>query len=192
MKVGTAGHIELREEMPSGAVVGEQVAFEQKEYDVTDTCWQAICCVTCPLHWMPLMPGVLGTKTLVLEPEEAVLYVRCGVCNVTTRRPYGELGSVDAGNCLCFTGVASGLTKGQPLCPGAGCDKVFVGEIVGEMKRRMKQRGDTGQVQRAEVMLDQVRSLQEEVSGMRADLRLVMEHLNIKAPDSRAATMERP
>merc|ERR1711974_471288 len=104
----------------------------------------------------------------VLEAEEVTLtYNWCGVCNGETRRPYGELGSVDKGNCLCCVGVASGLTKDQPLCPGSGCNEPFVAEIVSELKTRMRSRGDTGQISRTEAVMAEVR-------GLRGDVDLIM------------------
>ena len=163
------------------AVEGEPTKFARKEYDVTDSCVQALCLATCPMHWLPLfMPGLHGTKKFILEPEEAVFEVKCCLCDVTTRRPYGELGSVDRSNCCCFVGVTSGLTKDQPICPGSGCDAALVDEIVAELKARMKQRGDTGNIQRAEATLEAVTALRAEVADMKGDMQLIMQHLGVK------------
>lgn len=126
------------------------------------------------------LPGLLGTKRFILEPEEAVLDVRCCLCDVNTRRPYGELGSVDSSNCCCFVGVTSGLTKDQPICPGSGCDAALVDEIVAELKARMKQRGDTGNIQRAQATLEAAMALRAEVADaadLKSDMQLVMAHL---------------
>ena len=79
----------------------EEINLDRREYDLTDPGCQALGLVTCPCHFLPLVPGCIGTKTLVLEDEEVVFTVRGGMCNVNTRRPYGELGSVDRINCLC-------------------------------------------------------------------------------------------
>jgi len=151
-------------------------AFEHKEYDVTDTGMQILCCVCCPVVWMPIVPGVMGKKTFYLEPEEAVFEYKCGICNGTTRRPYGELGSVDKSNCLCCVGVSSGLTKDMPLMVGCGCDEPKVEEIVAELKARMKQRGDTAQIGKLEQTLEQVQLL-----GKKVDL--ILQHHNIAIPE---------
>ena len=121
---------------------------------------------------MIFIPGIIGSKTIILEEEEAVFKASNPCCKVETRRPYGELGSVDEGNCLCCVGVTSGLTKGQPVNPGWGCNAPYVMEIVKDMKQRMKTRGDTGNIQRAEKTYEEVRAL-------RSDLHKVMDHLKI-------------
>lgn len=46
-----------------------------------------------------------------------------------------------------------------PISPGCGCDDEKVDDIVNELRHRMRQRGDTAQIQRAEetvMRLDQV------------------------------------
>jgi hypothetical protein len=154
--------------------------FERKEYVVTDTGCQLLCCFLCPLTFMPIIPGVMGTKTLVLDEEEVTYDVRCGICNVNQRRPYGELGSVDKNNCLCCIGYSSGFTA--PIYPGCGCDDHLVTEIVEELKRRMKARGDTGQIRRAEQALDEIASLRGELAEVKQDLKAVLQHFNISSP----------
>lgn len=57
---------EHREHHP---LVGE--SFERQEYDVTDRGCQWCQILLCPLIWTPIIPGVIGTKTLILEEEEA-------------------------------------------------------------------------------------------------------------------------
>ena len=168
------------EELP--VVVGEATTFARKEFDVTDPLCQGFCLLTCPLHWVPVfVPGLIGSKRFILEAEEAVYETHFGgICEVSTRRPYGELGSVDRVNYLCCVGVTSGLTKDQPICPGWGCDSPLVDEIVGDLKARMKQRGDTGNIQRAEATLEGVNALRLEVASLRNDVRLMMEHLGVQ------------
>jgi len=154
--------------------------FETKEYNVTDQGCQLLCCLTCPLHFLPVIPGTMGSKRMVLEEEEAVLMINCPpCCSINTRRPYGELGSVDKNNCLCCKGVSSDLNKSFPLFVGWGCDDAKVTEIVSELKARMKARGDTGQIERAEETLSEVKHLREEVSSLKADMKLLMQHLNV-------------
>ena len=56
--------------------------------------------------------------------------------------------------------------------PGWGCDGEYVAIIVKDMKARMKVRGDTGNIQRAE-------KTYAEVVALRKDLHKVMDHLKI-------------
>ena len=149
--------------------------FERKTYDVTDTCCQVVCCLCCPVTFMPLIPGVMGSKTLSLEEEEAVLNVNCPCCKINTRRPYGELGSVDAHRCCCCVGVGSELSNKAPIYPGTGCNVALVDEIVAELKKRQQQRGDQGQIQRTEQVLQEVRALRAEVAA-------IMQHLDVQSP----------
>ena len=112
----------------------EAALLLDSRYDVTDSAMQACCILTCPIHWVPLAPGVLGTKTFVLEPEEAVFKIDCCICNTETRRPYGELGSVDKVKYGCCIGVGSELSAKMPICPGSGCNEALVDEIVADLK----------------------------------------------------------
>jgi hypothetical protein len=129
------------------------VSFERVEYDATDYVCQLFLCLTCPLHCLPLIPGFMGSKRIILDEEEAVAEVRlCGLCSVDTRRPYGELGSVDKVNFLCCSGVGSDLSKSMPIFVGCGCEDDRVSEIVAELKKRMKARGDTGQIRKTEMV----------------------------------------
>jgi hypothetical protein len=72
----------------------------------------------------------------------------CG--NHVSKRPYGELGSVDRSTCMCCISAESAF---GPLSPGCGCDTERVDFIVYELKRRMRERGDTAQINRAEETL---------------------------------------
>lgn len=156
------------------------VKFDIKEYAVTDPVIQAILCLTCPLHFLPCIPGILGTKTMVLEEEEAVLKINFKpFCSIETRRPYGELGSVDKHHCLCCVGVASNLSSSIPLYLGSGCDEERVSEIVAELKKRMKARGDTGQIARTEEALKEIHQLRNELIELKADMKLVLRALNV-------------
>ncbi len=174
-----------------GVQSGVPHQFDQKEYDVTDAPLQACLAVTCPLHWMPIVPGVMGTKKIILEAEEAVYKVDCCIYHIETRRPYGELGSVDEANCCGCIGVASGLSKGAPVCPGCGCEKDLVAEIVAELKARMKERGDTGQIQRQEVMMNEIKRLSADVADTKECVRLLCEHFKIPLPPPTAHEMVR-
>lgn len=146
--------------------------FERKEYNVTNTCEA---CGNC----------FLSSKTLILEPEEAVLHVQCTPCvDASTRRPYGELGSVDVVHaCGCCYSFSSDLTPAQGdapggLSPGCGCEGDLVAEIVKELKARMAARGDTGNIIRAEQTLAQVNATREEVQQINAKLDMVINYLN--------------
>eukprot|EP00540_Astrosyne_radiata_P018969 CAMPEP_0116861438 /NCGR_PEP_ID=MMETSP0418-20121206/23023_1 /TAXON_ID=1158023 /ORGANISM="Astrosyne radiata, Strain 13vi08-1A" /LENGTH=155 /DNA_ID=CAMNT_0004496061 /DNA_START=595 /DNA_END=1058 /DNA_ORIENTATION=+ len=145
--------------------------FQTKQYHVTDPMCQACLIATCPFHFLPFCPGVMGHKTLILEQEEIYFEVRGGICDITTRRPYGELQSVDKVNVLCCTGVSSSLFRGMVLCPGSGCNHDLVAELVDEMKSRMKERGDTGQIRRTEDALIEIRALKSDMEEIKSDLR---------------------
>jgi hypothetical protein len=160
----------------------EKIVFERIEYDTTDYGCQLFLCLTCPLHFLPLFPGVLGTKRFILDEEEAVEEVKCALCSVNTRRPYGELGSVDKMNVLCCVGVNSELSKKMPVFVGWGCDDPKVSEIVAELKRRMKARGDTGQIQKADMALQEIKQLRTELADVRHDMKALLAHLQVPPP----------
>lgn len=148
--------------------------------------------MTSPLHFVVFMPGIVGTKKLILEEEEVVYEVNCCLCNLNTRRPYGELQNVDVCKFLCCTGLSTSLFGGCIVCPGTGCSYGLVNEVVYEMKKRMKDRGDTGQIRRTEEALIKLKSLREEIGEMRNDLRAIMNKLAIERnPSSLVAQMER-
>lgn len=158
--------------------------FPIQEYNVTDHFCQGLLLLTCPLHFLPLIPGHLGSKKMILEEEEAVLQVNCKpFCTINTRRPYGELGSVDKTHCLCCVGVASNLSGTFPIFIGNGCEDEKVSEIVAELKLRMKARGDTGQISRTEETLKEIQELRTELSDLKADMKLVLKALNIPTSD---------
>jgi len=164
------------------------VRFERKEYNATDIGCQTLLCLTCPLHFLPVIPGFMGTKRIIMDEEEVVAQIECGSCySINTRRPYGELGSVDKVQYLCCTGVSSELSKKMPIFIGWGCEDERVAEIVAELKKRMKARGDTGQIQKAELALQEIRALREENQLLREDMKALLDHFNIEIPSERAA-----
>mmetsp|Transcript_10118 Transcript_10118/g.23413 ORF Transcript_10118/g.23413 Transcript_10118/m.23413 type:complete len:95 (-) Transcript_10118:87-371(-) len=69
------------------------------------------------------------------------------------------------------------------LCPGSGCNHDVVAELVDEMKCRMKERGDTGQIRRTEDALIEIRALKSDMEEIKSDLRAVIKSLNV-APTS--------
>ena len=146
--------------------------FDVKHYTVTSTpppfgCLNGVCCPV----------------TLTLEAEEAVLKAVSPCATETKRMPYGQLGSVDKKTaCGCCIGVDSNLTPAEGMIsPGCGCDTALVEEIVRELKARMKERGDTGNIKRAEQAIDMMQDLNAKVDA-------ILAHLNIPAP----STMDRP
>mmetsp|Transcript_27047 Transcript_27047/g.89970 ORF Transcript_27047/g.89970 Transcript_27047/m.89970 type:complete len:166 (+) Transcript_27047:69-566(+) len=151
-----------------------QQPFERKEYDVTNTLANtiaAMCGWPCAL---------MNKQQLILEPEEAVL-ITTTMCDTNTqRRPYGELGSVDkSSTCGCCVGVSSGLGAMQPGC---NCEEELVAEIVEELKKRMKTRGDTGQIQRAEQQLTEIMKVQSDMAALNSKVDAILAHLEISAP----------
>lgn len=109
------------------------------------------------------------------------MITRTTMCGTNTqRRPYGELGSVDKGTaCGCCINVTSGLGL---ISPGWGCDEDLVNEIVEELKARMKTRGDTGQIKRAEQQIDMIIKMQNDVAMLDRKLDAILAHLNIASP----------
>lgn len=106
--------------------------------DVTDTLAQICWCVTCPVTWAAMFPGIMGKKELTMEEEEVVYtYNCCNMCHANKRMPYGELGNVEKGQCLCFVVVNSNLTT---LCPGCGCE---TNKVVSEYLSRTLDRNDS-------------------------------------------------
>lgn len=153
--------------------VTDTKAFDEKEYDVTDVFCQFLACVSCPLTFIPLIPGIMGKKELILSPEEVFFNVNCcGICGSKQRRPYGELGSVDAINFLCCVGVNSGVGS---FFPGCGCRHQFVTEIVHELKTRMQARGDTGQIRKLDTVLS-------EITEIKASLSTLLSHFDLSPP----------
>lgn len=91
------------------------VTFQTRHFNVTDTgCQIGLCIVT---FGFSLLAGAEahGSKNLYLEPEEAVLVKDCMCCHSTTRRPYGELGSVDKLNCGPCVGFKSDIGESCPV-----------------------------------------------------------------------------
>jgi len=170
---------EVVEHEPTAASTTFQtVAFEHKTWDTTNYCEKF-----CP-------PGSILTlcttaQRLELEPEEAVLVTSNCCSTVNQRRPYGELGSVDKITCC---GIFNSFQFGDStVCPGCGCEGSKVEEIVHELKLRMKARGDTGQIKRAEQMLGEIQILKAQSQNVDAKLDLILKHLGLDPPVAVAA-----
>ena len=121
-------------------------------------------------------------QKLFLEPEEAHLVTTTCCSTQTQRRPYGELQAVEHLRCLgCCHCFQFAETKVSPQCFCAGD---LVAEIVKELKTRMKARGDTGQIQRAETMLEELKEVQHDVEAMNSKIDAILAHLKITPPAS--------
>ena len=55
-------------------------------------------------------------------------------------------------------------------------------QLVAELKKRMKARGDTGQIKRAEQLLGEIQILKAQAQNTDAKLDAILKHLNIEAP----------
>ena len=111
---------------------------------------------------------------------------KCTPCvDGTKRMPYGELGSVDTTtSCFCCVSFSSDLTPstaegGGGVSPGCGCEGALVSEIVGELKKRMKARGDTGNIVRAEQTLAKVTVLEGTVERLEGKIDAMMKHMGV-------------
>ena len=82
---------------------------------------------------------------------------------------YGEIGSVDKGNCCCFVRLGGGVGE---IYPGCGCDNDKVDEIVTDLKARIRGRGDTAQIRHQEDAL-------KRLDVVDAKLDLILKHMNI-------------
>lgn len=123
-------------------------SFDEKTFDVTNWCEMLFGCTF---------------KELVLEPEEAKLRINTcfGMQSLTQKREYANLGSVEMQKqCICCRGVNSGL--GQ-MNPQLGCANSVVSDIVQEMKMRMQERGEVGQIRKQEKILLQIAVLSEQM-----------------------------
>jgi hypothetical protein len=82
-------------------------------------------------------------------------------------------------------GMSSELTKMMPLFPGCGCNGPTVSDLVWwNRKKRMKARGDTGQINRTEEALAQIKELQADMGEMKGDRERIMEQFNVPASQS--------
>ena len=66
--------------------------------------------------------------------------------------------------------------------PGCNCEEELVAEIVEELKKRMKTRGDTGQIQRAEQQLTEIMKVQSDMAALNSKVDAILAHLEIRAP----------
>eukprot|EP00946_MAST-07B_sp_MAST-7B-sp1_P001533 g1533.t1 len=165
------------EATPAGEVkVSEPTVFEHKEYDVTATCEKFCSCGT-------------ASSILFLEADEVLLRNKNCCGQQQKRQPYGELGSVDivtsCGCCAAFNagGLAPGV-EGAPgaISPGCGCERDLVNEIVEELNRRQRHRGDVGQMKRADEQARNVKVIGERLQTVEAKIDALMKHLSVPQP----------
>lgn len=167
---------------PAPVVMGE---FPTVRYDVTDSCCQCLAIATCPVLCLALVPGVLGTKTVLLEPEEVVMKTNCCCYSRESRKPYGELPSVDHTSLCCvggLSGLSSNLDAPSCLFPGWGCcgeDEAVVKPLVAELTARMRARGDTGNILKVEEGLRETRQMRAELHAARADINRLLAHFDL-------------
>lgn len=131
------------------------------------------------------------TQKLYLEDEEAVLKTSHCMGTSEKRLPYGELGSVDEITAWgCFASFKSDLSpvdprtnKKMPITPGCGCSTGLVHQIVTELKARMKGRGDTGNIHRAEESILRQDYLNDKVSMLMKSVGVVEPKSLLSAED---------
>eukprot|EP00904_Undaria_pinnatifida_P011360 jgi/Undpi1/7354/HiC_scaffold_22.g09827.m1 len=123
------------------------------------------------------MRGVPGTQYKVHRADVVGLNSGGVASGKGFPMPYGELGNVEQSNVCCFIGFTSNLSglsaEGRtPIVPGNCCERALVQEVVRELKLRMKARGDTGQIKRAEENLSQVLHLHAKIDAVMAHLQI--------------------
>jgi hypothetical protein len=126
----------------------EKKVFETVKFDVSNYCEMLSCAFT----------------ELELGPEEAqITYNKCFGCqSLSQKREYAQLGTVEMGKqCVVCRNVDSDL--GPPLAPGCGCDKTKVLKIVQELRERMGERGNIGQIKKQERIFHQMVELDQEL-----------------------------
>ena len=110
---------------------------------------------------------------LITNARSEVTKIDVNLCGKSeSKRPYGELGSVQQSTCCCCVSMTSSFGE---ISPGCGCQHSKVEELVEELKARQRTRGDTAQIQRTEQTL-------ERLDQMETKLDLIMQHLNISQP----------
>jgi hypothetical protein len=137
----------------------DRKVYDTKSYDVAHCCEKI---------------GCTG-KELVLGPEEATLTTnKCfGMSSFATKREYAELGHVEKKKvCICCAAMDSDLTPEQAISPGLGCDKFKVSQIVQEMRDRLGDRGDVGQIRRQEKMFRLLREIDYQFPKIRSKLNV--------------------
>ena len=126
---------------------------------------------------------------LFLEPNE-VNFTQKNCCGTQKKRmPYGELGNVSIStSCGCCAGFnAGGLAPGADgapgiISPGCGCETALVTEIVEELNKRQRARGDVAQMKRADEAVKNIHAISEKMNILESKLDAIMVHLEIPQP----------
>lgn len=103
---------------------------------------------------------MLLTLVVTLETEEVVRVDKALCGERISRRPYGELGSVERNFFCCFVCVDSNLGT---ILSGCGCNTKAANTLVEALKERMMNRGDTKQIQLNEKILQKTNEINEKV-----------------------------
>lgn len=74
---------------------------------------------------------------------------------------------MDKSNCCCFVSAQSAFGD---ISPGCGCEEDTVDEIVLELKHRMRERGDTAQIVRAEETLSKLGEIEAKLASILCEL----------------------
>ena len=119
---------------------------------------------------------------MYLESEELVMHTKCFCYDDISRKPYGELGSVEKMSICCCSCIYWEKRVNCPLAVGWGCEGTKVDEIVTELHKRMKARGDTGQIQKLEEVMAEVQRLKREMKGMNVSMELLLHHFGLEKP----------
>ena len=78
------------------------------------------------------------------------------------------------------------------MFPGCGCSYDLSDEVVNELKRRMKNRGDTGKIIRVEKALKELEDIRGEVLNIKNNTERIMLALNLTVDvPVEGATMDR-
>jgi hypothetical protein len=155
------GGFEYEQQYPP--VYQEKKVFETKKFDVSRYSDMLNCTFS----------------ELELGEEEATYTInKCfGLRSYTRKREYAELGYVESRKkCFVCRTVDSDLSEGG-ISPGFGCDKTKVLQIVQELRDRMAERGNIGQMKKQERMYQMMFDLEKEWP-------LVMQKLAMSYPPS--------
>jgi hypothetical protein len=118
-----------------------------------------------------------GSLALILEKEEAVRIDKALCGERISRRHYAELGSVERNFFCCFVCVDSNL---DTIMSGWGCDTNKAEIIVAALKERLRNRGDTIQVQLAEKINMKTFEINEKVDVLMKHLKSAPEPIVMK------------
>ena len=179
-------------------------AFARKEYRVTDYGCQALLVLTFPCHGVDpaIAGGCMGTKTLILDDEEAILRTNCRpFCSLENRIPYHQMGRIDIhrGCCGRCTGFGSDLSQNRPLYVPWHCNDRIVIEIVQDLQQRRRiacgvrdigrNKNSTTTEDETFVLQQEIRVLRSGLREMKSDLKLLLRALNVSTTESES--MER-